>query len=377
MTDRASLPYLHALTSARGIAAWLVVFYHIRGTMPWLPGDMLAIFAKGYLAVDFFFLLSGFVIYFSSHREMLDRGTAGIGPFLRRRLARIYPLYAAILLLTVAFAALLTLSGRPAGGYPWAELPLHILMMQNWGFTDALSWNHPAWSISTEMAAYLLFPLLILATPIARAPRAALLAGIAILIAAMGLWLYQAGLDNLGQHIVRYGLVRCLFEFSSGAMLCALWLRQGGRHRAPLAVAAAVVGGAALLWSLYPRAELWAFPAMAAALIFLLADHARRTEAAGRRPSPPARALRYLGEISYATYLSHYMLFTWYKIALVNDPAHVAPWKIGVFLLLTLAASSALYHLVELPGKRFVTRLLRKRGPQAGDDPRLSANRSH
>lgn len=377
MTGKPAPPYLHALTSARGIAAWLVVFYHIRGTMPWLPDSARAVFAKGYLAVDFFFLLSGFVIYFSSHRAMLDQGVAGIRPFLCRRLARIYPLYAVMLLLTIAFAAVLALSGRTAPGYPWAELPLHIAMMQNWGFTDALSWNHPAWSISTEMAAYLLFPLLLLATPIARAPRAALLAGMAILIAAMGLWLYAAGLDNLGQHIVRYGLIRCLFEFVTGSMLCALWLQSGtARHAGPLTIAAAIFGGAALLWHLHPRAELWAFPAMAAALIFLLADYARRTEAAGRRPSPPMQALRYLGEISYATYLSHYMLFTWFKIALVTDAAHIAPWKIGLFLLLTLVASSALYHLVELPGKRLVTALLRRDKRQAEGDPRLSPNRS-
>ena len=49
---------LRALTSARGIAAWLVVLYHIRASIAGLPHGVEAVFAKGYLAVDFFFLLS-------------------------------------------------------------------------------------------------------------------------------------------------------------------------------------------------------------------------------------------------------------------------------------------------------------------------------
>ena len=54
---------LRALTSVRGIAAWFVVLYHIRLSIAGLSPDWVAVFAKGYLAVDFFFLLSGFVIW--------------------------------------------------------------------------------------------------------------------------------------------------------------------------------------------------------------------------------------------------------------------------------------------------------------------------
>ncbi|MFA6608003.1 MAG: acyltransferase, partial [Sphingomonas sp.] len=56
---------LRALTGARGIAAWLVVLYHIRLSVAGLPQGVVAVLAKGYLAVDFFFLLSGFVIWLS------------------------------------------------------------------------------------------------------------------------------------------------------------------------------------------------------------------------------------------------------------------------------------------------------------------------
>lgn len=84
---------LRALTGMRGIAAWLVVLYHIRLSVAGLPHSVVAVLAKGYLAVDFFFLLSGFVIWLS-WGERLRRGGIGAVPgFLWRRLARIWPLH--------------------------------------------------------------------------------------------------------------------------------------------------------------------------------------------------------------------------------------------------------------------------------------------
>lgn len=342
---------LDGLTIARGLAAWMVVLFHTRGAMPWLPSPVLAVLAKGYLAVDFFFLLSGFVIYLSAHRAFLDQGFAAAPAFFRRRLARIYPLYALMLGLTIAFAALLSATGRDASGYPWRELPLHIMMLQNWGFTTTLSWNHPAWSISTELAAYLLLPLIVIATPIARMPRWALALGIVAMIAIMAAWLSTGGVTELGENIPRFGLIRCLFEFAAGSMLCALWLKTGPEQRRRTAILAwATFIGAALVWCLDARNELWAFPVMATALILLLADGSYTVGAVPH--SRARRLLVYLGEISYATYLSHFMLFVWFKIALVDDPAHVPAFRMLLFLLLALAVSILLHHAVERPGRR-------------------------
>lgn len=348
---------IDGLTIARGLAAWMVVLFHTRGAMPWLPSPVLATLAKGYLAVDFFFLLSGFVIYLSAHRAFLDEGFAAAPAFFRRRLARIYPLYALMLALTAAFAALLSVTGRNAGGYPWRELPLHVAMLQNWGFTSDLSWNHPAWSISTEMAAYLLFPLIVVATPIARMPRWALTVGIATAIAFMAAWLRIGGLTELGQDIPRFGLVRCLFEFTAGVMLCALWLKTRPEQRqCTSALAWATLIGASLSWSVDARQELWAFPAAAAALILLLADRSH-SRVGSDHPTFALRLFVYLGEISYATYLSHFMLFIWFKIVLVDDPANISPAPMLLFLLLTLVVSILLYHGVERPGRRLGRRV--------------------
>lgn len=337
-----SRPQLDGLTAVRGIAAWFVVLYHIRASTPWLPDGVMALAHKGYLAVDFFFLLSGFVIWLSAREDFAARGLAATGAFLRRRMARIYPLYAVMLALTILFAALVHTTGRDMDNYPWAELPLHILMLQNWGFTDALSWNHPAWSISTEFAAYLLFPLIALA-PLCRAPRLALLIGIALLIGGMAAALHGMGFHTLGQNIPHTGLIRCLAEFTAGCLLCALW-QKGVDAQARLALIGTTlvaVGG----WLINPANELWAFPLIATSAIYLIADFSR----SGRTIWRP---LVFLGEISYATYLSHFMLFIWFKIAFVKDAANIQPHLIALFLALTFLASVLLYQWVEVPGRR-------------------------
>ncbi|MDX3910734.1 MAG: acyltransferase [Sphingobium sp.] len=355
---------LRSLTAARGLAAWLVVLYHIRSGADWAPLWLLEAASKGYLAVDFFFLLSGFVIYLSAHRTMLREGQAAILPFLGRRFARIYPLYGFMLALTVLFVLALQLTGGSTEGYPWRELPLHIAMMQNWGLTELLAWNHPAWSISAESAAYLLFPLLVLRTPIARANRTSLLGAMILTLGLLGLILTGNGESTLGGYIPQFGLIRCLTEFACGAMLCAFWLRgpDGEVHAFAISMA-----GVAMFWGLWLAGlsgEIWAFPAGAACLILALA-HA----SAFRRNPLHWHGFQALGEISYATYLSHFMLYIWFKIAFVQDPGSVPPMLMLAFLALTLAASFLLHHGIEKPGRLWVQGLTKRAQPRLASRP--------
>ena len=127
------------------------------------PPPVIALLGKGYLAVDLFFILSGFVIWYNYAARIVDGGWGETRLFLWRRFARVWPLHAAVLAAFVGIALLLLATGRDTSGYPLAELPLHLALVQNWGLTPDLAWNHPAWSISTEFAAYLLFPGLVLA----------------------------------------------------------------------------------------------------------------------------------------------------------------------------------------------------------------------
>jgi peptidoglycan/LPS O-acetylase OafA/YrhL len=322
---------LRQLTGARGIAAWLVVFYHLRLAIPGLPAPVVDVLAKGYLAVDFFFLLSGFVIWLAWH----DRVAGETARFWQKRIARIWPLHLAMLAFAVALALLAAFRGVPDRAFPWAELPLHLLLVQNWGTTQGLFWNDPAWSISAELAAYLLFPLLVRCVDWRRWSTPALLLAAAAVLAILPLVM---GLGTLSRDIPRFGLLRCLVEFTTGTMLAALYLR-GGTARAPLAIGL-TLGAAALLGA----PESLVVPAAFAALLLALARSRCRLLA--------SRPVHWLGEISYATYLSHFLLWKAVKLLLPAGPAPLA--AIAGYLLLVLVASHLLYRYLELPAQRWL-----------------------
>ncbi len=150
------------LTAARGLLALWVFAYHANLHLHFAGfGSLLG---RGYLGVDGFFILSGLVL---AHRYPAPRQSAATyGRFWWRRLVRLYPTALAMLLLLGAAFLLARASGvHPhqalrADGH---EFLLQLLLVNGWGFSRGWTWNYPSWSISTEWAGYLLFPLLALA----------------------------------------------------------------------------------------------------------------------------------------------------------------------------------------------------------------------
>ncbi|WP_131197026.1 acyltransferase family protein, partial [Lichenihabitans psoromatis] len=144
---------IKALTGLRGFAAMAVVIYHFSvGVWP-----LKTFFDHCYLAVDLFFVLSGFIIA-STSGEVFTTSLSGreYGKFVAKRLGRIYPLYLVTTLVAIAMVALI--------GDRWQIEPVslisNLLMIQGWGIAE--SFDSPGWSISVEMAAYILFPPLML-----------------------------------------------------------------------------------------------------------------------------------------------------------------------------------------------------------------------
>jgi peptidoglycan/LPS O-acetylase OafA/YrhL len=343
---------LPALTGIRGIAAWLVVLFHVRLAMlATLPPEAIQVLGKGYLAVDLFFMLSGFVLYLNYADRLRAGGMATVPAFLGRRIARIWPLHAVILAGAIAFALVRIATGRgDSVHYPFSELPLHILLIQNWGFTTHLTWNDPAWSISCELAAYLAFPWLAMRVDWRRiAPVVAIgsLAALAGLVAAVYAW---AGSETLNHDIPRLGLIRALCEFTMGTILCGLWLRWHDRP-VTLGLAAGLAGTIALTATGTGLiSEPAGVPATLAALLLIIALLPEAGNPLAARP------IVYLGEISYSTYLVHFLLFVLFKILFVDDGRAVSFTLIGLFLAMVLAASVLLHHFVERPAQRALNR---------------------
>lgn len=352
------VPQLDQLTGLRGVAAWFVVLFHVRLSLTGLlPLSVVDGLGKGYLAVDLFFMLSGFVLWLNYGARFRAGGWGEAPRFWWKRFARIWPLHIAILAAMAAFALLVLATGRDPSGYPFAELPLHALLIQNWGLTRVLTWNHPAWSISTEMAAYLLFPLIALALPWERLTTGALLALAGLCAVAMHLLFALNGETILGADIPRYGLWRCLGEFTLGVALCNLLLRW--RHQRRAAAACAGVAAAAIGLGLAAGLAETAFVplAFAAGLLALALDTGPAARALASRP------LRWLGEVSYSTYLAHFFLFVLFKLAFVGDDLQLGWGGLAGYLALVLAASAALYGGLEKPAQRWLN--ARAPGPAA------------
>ncbi|MBX9664154.1 acyltransferase [Novosphingobium sp.] len=353
---------LEALTGLRGLAAWLVVFYHIRLSLTaLLPAPVIAMLAKGYLAVDLFFMLSGFVLWLTYGARLARFEPADIGAFWWRRIARIWPLHAVVLSGFVLLAVLLAITGRDSAGYPLAELPLHVVLIQNWGFTGALAWNHPAWSISTEMAAYLLFPLLAVLGRRAWGP-AALAIGLGLLLAGLFALFAALGHASLGDAITTLGLPRCLIEFTAGTLAARLWLHwralPSARRIGHLCGAAAAATCGAGLWFALPETA-WVPLAL---LLLLLAMALAQGRIAAWFASGP---VHWLGEVSYSTYLCHFGLFIVFKLALVGADLQLGLWKLGVFIGLLVAVSGLSHALIELPAQRALNALQPRRKTNA------------
>jgi peptidoglycan/LPS O-acetylase OafA/YrhL len=348
-------PQLDALTGARGLAAWFVVIYHVRTAFSQsLPADVINIFAKGYLAVDLFFILSGFVMWLTYAETFRERGLRGIPDFMIRRIARIYPLHFVMLSATVGIAIVLTILGKEVPTeFNFAELPLHYLLLQNWGFTSELAWNDPSWSISTELGAYLFLPFLAIILTRRQMPVTlciGLIVGLSLLLNTI---FRASGHEHLGTDITGLGLIRCLIEFTCGVMVCIIWQQRHKASGKPVFIGSIIVSIASfVLWQIGLLRETLAIPIAFSALLYSLAI----TSDWRGNPLSASWAVN-LGLISYATYLAHFLLWRLFKIGFVTDTSNVGFATMSLFFASVWAVSYGLYHVVEQPGRRWVQSL--------------------
>lgn len=349
-----------ALTGLRTWFAFWVVVYHM--TIPELaplPADgwLEPLRAKGYLAVDGFFVLSGFILSYVYRDGFMQPAPGAYPRFLIARLARLYPVHLAMTLVVVGMLGLMVIGSgfqpRVAERFSVRELVLHVSMLHGWGFSRMLAWNYPSWSISAEWFAYLCFPLV---------HRAVLRgggrwrAGVIALAALAGLALFeQIGPHGNLSYTYEFALVRIGFEFVVGAALLMLalpWLdgAQGaGAPRRPHA-ALALAGAIASIF-LFPDAVTVG----CLALVILFLSHPRDwlSRPLGRRP------MVYGGETSYAVYMTHAIVQGVAIIVLRALPVltDLPGWLRLVLLCLIVQAAASLVHaVIEVPCRAFVRR---------------------
>ncbi|MBN8605292.1 MAG: acyltransferase [Caulobacterales bacterium] len=367
------------LTSLRFIAAFWVLLYHFKDHLG-LDLGRFGLIADGYLGVDLFFTLSGFILA-HVYLESLQTGRFGYGGFLKNRLARVYPMHlAALAAMIVLFVGATTLGagvGSP-DAFKLSDLAAHLLMIHAWGATAAVGWNFPSWSISAEWAAYLLFPLI--AALVLKARRPALIAAGALALCLASF----AALDNLhavlpgvgrdfSQMTAQIGALRILPSFLLGVALYAFGRATPAPKRWAWPIALISAAWIVVVTSF----DLWEGLAWfgLAGLLYGLAETSRY-----QIDAPMAqRSFVFLGAASYALYMLHLPVdIVWFHalerfgVTENSDLTLRIATLVGVFVA-CIAASIVAYLWIEEPARNWVRKL---DWPKPIPAPRLSGVRS-
>jgi peptidoglycan/LPS O-acetylase OafA/YrhL len=349
---------LDSLTALRFFAAAMVVVSHAAGLFHFMskPAIIDLPLAQG---VSFFFVLSGFILTYN-YPDL--GGIKATGRFWRARLARVWPAHAFALLIGLFVFDLksLALMGTPL----YQNILAHFAMVHGWILQEQFffSINPPSWSISTEFAFYLLFPLLIWKQKSNWWMKLAVAAMVVV-----GFMCYGSGTDHHGFSVRALMYINPLvrvFEFVLGMSCATLWMKFRNQKISPAVVTALEVGCITLIatyianithiieplkarhfgtmlhyWLLY-NGNCFAF----AGLIYLCA----------LQKGFVAKLLSnkicvYLGEISYSIYLLHMIGLVVYMqhaqlFSKINSPIVFAG-----YCALVIGAAHLTYTYVEKP----------------------------
>jgi peptidoglycan/LPS O-acetylase OafA/YrhL len=354
MSHATRIPCLDGL---RGIAALAVMLFHFN--IFFLPQARLAeivpFVGRAYLAVDFFFLLSGFVMA-HVYGRLLASDRRALPLFAKARFARLYPLFA-ITTLTMAVVYVLSHEQLVFVSFSGRSLLLQPFLLQQWA--PSLSWDYPSWSISTEVEAYVFFafcaPLLVTG----KHPR---LIATGCIVTVTVLSVARAG--SLNTFLGIPALLRTLAEFSLGVLLYRAHLANAKSSRWWAAAFFILLAGGGLI----ARQDSFLVVAFACLIFY-----------AARATGPFERLLDSwplvaLGNWSYSIYLWHAPVHfaVMAGFAVLGHPVAYLGLSSARFLLLStglavIVLSALHYRYFEQPIKRLILADRRHSASTAGD----------
>ena len=332
------------LDTYRYIAAVGVVAFHFELNVQPFLGHPTAIFEKMHLFVDFFFVLSGFVLMHTYGARM--HKFADMRLFLRKRLARVYPLHALMTLVFMAISvliAVLHLKIDRTTTFDLSLAPANLLLLHAWGLASHMGLNYPSWSISAEFFVYLLFPAFLFVL-LRFGPLATLMLAVAF-ATLMGAWRDLEGMRTWTQATNDFGNLRAVPSFMVGMALHVL-LSKGREVKVPWWLAHAAA--ATLVALMLAKAPSLLIVALMPGVIYLLAG-AEMHQPASRLAGPLGQRL---GEASYGTYLIHaaVMVFT---VAVFKRLPHVTALDLafgaGAVMVVTTGLALLSFRYFENP----------------------------
>lgn len=364
MTARPPQQRFEVLDAWRGICACLVALVHV----PVAHGlHAVTAFNNMQLFVDFFFVLSGFVICHAYGQKLTE--PAGAANFMIRRFGRVWPLHAVILSgflvvelakLAASFVVQVPLDGVPfATNHSWTTLVSNLALTQAFNLHGMTSWNSPAWSIGVEFYTYAVFAFIVLSD----GPRRSNFAG----LAAFGLlgvvtfspdWLFTTH---------DFGMFRCLYGFFLGCFVYEV------RRRHPVVMGTRVETLALVTLVIFLLSTGRDATSLAAPVIFALLVYVFAAEQGAISRALHAKPAQSLGLWSYSIYIVHMLVYALLKIVftglakfswagLSSIPAEpVKLWSFGnpaldwalvvLHLALTLWMAKLTYERIEEPAR--------------------------
>ena len=346
------------LDGMRGLAAIAVALFHFD----------IYLMPHGYVAVDFFFVLSGFVLY----RSYLPRFREGMGAgrFMAQRFARLYPLFLLGLMLGLAVAVQQMIAGdhqAPSTSDLATTMLFNGLMLPSPAGLPYYPLNVPSWSLFFEIVANLALIVLIF-----RLPRFALLAICVVSAVGMVPIILDNGSGNIGALWGEHGIafLRTAFSFTFGVIIAML--PEGlGRRRASSGIdtapgeivrpsgwlGLACIAAIGVLLALPVPKEWNAAYDLAIILVFspVLVFIGTRIEPV--RFAAPAAA--FVGEVSYALYAVHWSFIEPMRAAVREMGLAPIP-AAGLFLAIMLTAAWMAVRWYDLPLRRKLTAMLRR-----------------
>jgi peptidoglycan/LPS O-acetylase OafA/YrhL len=377
-----SSPYLTTLTPLRGIAALIVAIFHCnKFYRTFLPPGYTQFLELSWLWVDFFFILSGFIMCYA-YGKHFSKGVKK-APFIQymgARFARVYPLHA----ITTCWAfigALFIVPVTTALDPVFASLfdrnalipCLLLIQSMHVGYISA-PLNNPAWSLSTEWWAYLIFPFFV---PWFTGLKSKGKWLTALLIIAFYIGIKYIEHSNWGDHgrppnmITDFGFLRCLAGFFTGMLLFSLFEDRSGFQimRKDWFFTISFLGViVAMHLGLTHLLIIAFFP-------FILISAAYNNGLVKRLLD--TRPLQRLGDWSFSIYTVHFpIIFMFYIVDVRKDPSMfgdlgkffnrpphytTALFMCLLILGLTLLVSAFTYHFIEIPARNYINKTFKSR----------------
>jgi len=341
-----------ALDLLRFVAAFLIVLYHFGTEAPIALADLHPVFGRGYLATDFFLILSGYVLGRAYGRQILS-GRVGVRDFMRKRLTRIWPAQLMVLAALASVYGLATLVGiseRNPGNYTALAFLMQGFLVQGWGLPGGGGWNHPSWSLSALVVCYAAFPFAWRWITRITSPLALLALGLAAVMAGdlICLRVFQHSLYDLDFSL---GVVRTAPLFLLG--ICIARVVEQGRPGIGAAKGLACLAVAGFVGlQIAGRFDLPSIVAIAAIVLAL-----------GRLPvARPSAVIEHAAKLSFALFVTHTLTgMIWFGgLNALHNVLPLTPWLHwvlwGASLPLALVTAGLFHRFFDAPVQAWLTR---------------------